>query len=329
MTMLQFALVAAVSFPSQLHRNFKREIPLVLHALTVALFFACSVLANLAYSYHISIPVHQMFRAGTLPATLLINVLVFKKRFPVFKIVSVLAVSVGIYFVTLAEQKQVIAKPSLANEIETKEWFIGIVILLLVTIITALLSTLQEHSIDICARAPALQSPQTTSAPASFVLKSADAQNQETRRRVANEGLFYNHLLALPLFFIRYDEMMTAVNTALEKQSCTHAATWLQSSHSWWIFLALNAASQVVCIFGVYRLQALTSAVTTILVTTLRKFLSIVVSVMFFGSAFSLMHGIGSALVISGSLFYSISPRDIFSRLHSTASQSSIDKKTK
>ena len=84
----------------------------------------------------------------------------FRNRFPVFKIVSVLAVSVGIYFVTLAEQKQVnayryhptrhalncrqvIAKPSLANEIETKEWFIGIIILLLVTIITALLSTLQ------------------------------------------------------------------------------------------------------------------------------------------------------------------------------------------
>jgi hypothetical protein len=48
MTMIQFALVAAVSFPSQMRRHFKREIPLALHALTVALFFACSVFANLA-----------------------------------------------------------------------------------------------------------------------------------------------------------------------------------------------------------------------------------------------------------------------------------------
>jgi hypothetical protein len=48
MTMTQFALVAAVSFPSQLRRKFKRELPFAWHALTVALFFACSVLANLA-----------------------------------------------------------------------------------------------------------------------------------------------------------------------------------------------------------------------------------------------------------------------------------------
>jgi hypothetical protein len=38
MTMTQFALVAAVSFPSQLRREFKREIPFLLHAFTVALF---------------------------------------------------------------------------------------------------------------------------------------------------------------------------------------------------------------------------------------------------------------------------------------------------
>jgi hypothetical protein len=107
MTMTQFALVAAVSLPSQLRNNFKREIPFFLHALTVALFFGSSVLANLAYtpphapshwhipphtgitaltprrySFHISIPVHQMFRAGNLPATLLLNMLVFKKRLP-------------------------------------------------------------------------------------------------------------------------------------------------------------------------------------------------------------------------------------------------------
>lgn len=32
------------------------------------------------YSFHISIPVHQMFRAGNLPATLFLNMVVFRKK---------------------------------------------------------------------------------------------------------------------------------------------------------------------------------------------------------------------------------------------------------
>jgi hypothetical protein len=46
---------------------------------------------------------------------------------------------------------------------------------------------------------------QTVSNPLCSFLSSWS--HAEMRRLVANEGLFYNHLLALPLFFIRFDEM--------------------------------------------------------------------------------------------------------------------------
>ena len=55
-------------------------IPLLVYFRLVCLFFAATVLNNIALNYHISIPVHTVFRSSGLAGTLLTGFLFYKKK---------------------------------------------------------------------------------------------------------------------------------------------------------------------------------------------------------------------------------------------------------
>lgn len=57
-----------------------RVIPLLVYFRLVCLFFAATVLNNIALDYHISIPVHTVFRSSGLAGTLLTGYLFYNKR---------------------------------------------------------------------------------------------------------------------------------------------------------------------------------------------------------------------------------------------------------
>ncbi|KAF9999678.1 golgi uridine diphosphate-N- acetylglucosamine transporter, partial [Entomortierella chlamydospora] len=74
-----------------------------------------------------------------------------------------------------------------------------------------------------------------------------------------------------------------------------------------WIFLAVNTLTQFMCISGVHRLTSLSSALTLNFILNLRKFTSLLISVLYFENGFGFEMAVGTSLVLLGTVMYSVS----------------------
>lgn len=111
------------------------------------------------------------------------------------------------------------------------------------------------------------------------------------------EGLFYTHALALPLFLVVSQNLRQEWNT-LSASPPWHGVPLLL------LLLALNVVSQYVCIRGVNMLAGRASSLTVTVVLLIRKFVSLILSVLWFGSALTLGQVVGAVLVFLGGLLY-------------------------
>ncbi len=68
--------------------------------------------------------------------------------------------------------------------------------------------------------------------------------------------------------------------------------------------IALNLLSQLVCVTGVYQMTSSSSSLTTTLAITVRKFVSLILSIVYFGHHFGGLHWTGAVLVFLGALTY-------------------------
>ena len=75
----------------------------------VAMFFLVSVANNYALNFNISLPLHMIFRAGSLLANMILGIIILKKRYTTMKYVSVLMISVGICVCTMASGKELVS----------------------------------------------------------------------------------------------------------------------------------------------------------------------------------------------------------------------------
>lgn len=116
--------------------------------------------------------------------------------------------------------------------------------------------------------------------------------------------MFYIHALALPAFTLFTPQMWRSFQV-------------LTSTPSSWMTLGLpagigsllaNVLTQYVCISSVFKLSTECTSLTVTLVVTLRKFVSLVISIFYFGNEFSQQHWIGTALVFIGTLLFLDSP---------------------
>lgn len=71
-----------------------------------------------------------------------------------------------------------------------------------------------------------------------------------------------------------------------------------------WLWLILNVVTQYLCISSVYVLTTECSSLTVTLVITLRKFLSLIFSIVYFQNPFTVYHWFGTALVFVGTLLF-------------------------
>ena len=106
-TASQFLLVTLIELPYQysLSRGFReRLIPLNNWLLMVFLFFSSSMLNNIALAYHISVPLHIVFRSASLVASMLLGWMILKKkyffgfkcRYNIQQFISVVLVTIGV-----------------------------------------------------------------------------------------------------------------------------------------------------------------------------------------------------------------------------------------
>ncbi|CAB3409484.1 unnamed protein product [Caenorhabditis bovis] len=247
------------------------KIPLRGYFKTVVTFFIVNVVNNQALNYHVPVPLHIIFRSGSLLATLVLSVIWVGKKYTARKYISVLAITIGIIICTLATSGQE-KESGLSYEEASKhykEWSIGIGMLTFALLASAFLAICQEELYKVYGKHP-------------------------------DEAMFVTHFVSLPFFLF----MMSDIKSAAEKLSASAPYAVLPGIPSLWIDLFGSCLLQFLCIKFVYQLNSRVDSLTVTLVVTLRKFLSLIVSIVYFKNPFTLQHWTGAIFVFAGTLAF-------------------------
>ncbi|XP_049750617.1 UDP-xylose and UDP-N-acetylglucosamine transporter isoform X2 [Elephas maximus indicus] len=172
-TFAQFLFIAVEGFLFEADLGRKRPaIPIRYYAVMVTMFFTVSVVNNYALNLNIAMPLHMIFRSGSLIASMILGIIILKKRYSVFKYTSIALVSVGIFICTLMSAKQVTSQPSVSENDGFQAfawWLLGIGALTFALLTSARMGIFQET-----------------------LYKQFGKHSKE--------ALFYNHALPLPGF---------------------------------------------------------------------------------------------------------------------------------
>ena len=223
---------------------------------------------NYALRFNISMPLHMIFKSGSLIANMALGILILKKRYKRSKYLAVALITVGITLCTIAS----------AGDVKTSDdgtqlvsWFLGIALLTFSLLASARMGIFQETL--------------------------ARVYGKHVR-----ESLFYCHALPLPGFLLLYQDIADhAVRFAASPPVPLVAGLALPKL---WFYLILNSATQYVCARSVFSLTTHTSSLVVTLVITLRKFLSLLISIYYFSNPFTVAHWIGTTLVFVGTLVF-------------------------
>ena len=114
------------------------------------------------------------------------------------------------------------------------------------------------------------------------------------------EALFFIHFLPLPAFVVLAHDIQTHFQIALHS-----VPTWTAGLPIMFVYLLGYILSQYLCSRSVFWLSSNYSSLTITMILTLRKFLSILISVCLFGNVFSNWHWIGTCLIFIGTFLFS------------------------
>lgn len=300
-----------------------------------------SFLNNLVFAYNVSQPTHIVFRTSGLLISCIVGAAFFGRSYSLLQIIAVLGMAVGSSLCTIAEaafgdtateaNAVAVASNSMAccseqlsagwahlqggnwsgavgegqqmlgalldNEY-TSTWAMGIGLLMVTVTIAAFLGQLQKMVADSLGRAP-------------------------------TESIFYSHLMPLLAAWIGMGPQL--LEQLQVWGGSPPAASALSSLTAWgftadlsgmwsvlpaavgqtpvmYIALGVNVLSQWMCIQGVYNLTAYADPLTANVVMTVRKFVSLLFSVLLFGNTFTQYHWVAAVLVFACVSLYSWAP---------------------
>ncbi|KAM6937095.1 UDP-xylose and UDP-N-acetylglucosamine transporter [Xenentodon cancila] len=275
-TFAQFLFIALEGFIFETKFGRKKAaIPVSNYVVMVTMFFTVSVVNNYALNFNIAMPLHMIFRSGSLIANMVLGIIILKKRYSPSKYLSIALVSAGIFICTIMSAKQV----NLSNEGSEEQgfysliqWLIGISMLTFALVMSARMGIFQEMLYKQYGKHP-------------------------------KEALFYNHFLPLPGFLLLSTDIYNYCVLFSQSTPVTIPVVGL-TLPILWIFLLINVVTQYVCIRGVFILTTECTSLTVTLVVTLRKFLSLIFSIIYFQNPFTAWHWVGTAVVFVGTLMY-------------------------
>ncbi|CAF0862832.1 unnamed protein product [Rotaria sp. Silwood1] len=285
-TFAQFLFIAIEGFINYYKwGTVQRHVPIKSYAILVLMFFLVSVVNNYALNFNIPMPLHMIFRSGSLIANLFLGMIILKKRYPLRQIFAVLLITFGIFLATYASS-QSLNKQKQSSHVEINEtkpdffkWLIGIGMLIFALLVSALMGIYQEKLYAEYGKYP-------------------------------EEALFYSHCLPLPLFAFVGESIYH--HAQLFNQS-----TWLPLFSNvgipiMWAYLICNVLTQYFCIRSVFILTTECPSLIVTLVITLRKFISLLFSIIYFQNHFTLNHCIGTAAVFLGTFLFSNIHKEIY-----------------
>lgn len=275
-TFAQFAFIALEGFIFE--TNFGRKkpaIPISNYVIMVTMFFTVSVINNYALNFNIAMPLHMIFRSGSLIANMILGIIILKKRYTASKYISIVLVSLGIFICTIMSAKQVNVEKG-ATEDESvyafMRWLLGIGMLTFALLMSARMGIFQETL-------------------------------YKQYGKHSKEALFYNHCLPLPGFLLLSTNIYN--HCLLFNESAPVEVPLIgQAVPVMWLYLLMNVITQYVCIRGVFILTTECASLTVTLVVTLRKFISLIISILYFRNPFTAWHWVGTFVVFLGTLLY-------------------------
>uniref|UniRef100_A0A8C5MAW8 Solute carrier family 35 member B4 n=1 Tax=Leptobrachium leishanense TaxID=445787 RepID=A0A8C5MAW8_9ANUR len=275
-TFAQFLFIAieGLIFTADFGRK-RRAVPIRYYVIMVAMFFTVSVVNNYALNLNISMPLHMIFRSGSLIANLVLGIIILKKRYSTSKYMSIVLVSIGIFICTWMSAKQVASHPSFSEEdgfIAFLWWLVGIGALTFALLVSARMGIFQETL-------------------------------YKEYGKHSKEALFYNHALPLPGFLLLAPDIYNHAMMFTQSEPYQVPGLGVQMPIMWF-YLLMNVITQYVCIRGVFILTTECPSLTVTLVVTLRKFLSLIFSILYFNNPFTVWHWAGTSLVFLGTLLY-------------------------
>ncbi|KAM9495087.1 UDP-xylose and UDP-N-acetylglucosamine transporter [Clarias gariepinus] len=275
-TFAQFVFIALEGFIFE--TNFGRKkpsIPIRNYVIMVTMFFTVSVINNYALNFNIAMPLHMIFRSGSLIANMILGIIILKKRYSSSKYLSIVLVSLGIFICTIMSAKQVSAEKSVTQEEGVYvflHWLLGIGMLTFALVMSALMGIFQETL-------------------------------YKKYGKHSKEALFYNHCLPLPGFLLLATDIYNHA-VLFSKTTPVEIPVIGATVPVMWLHLAMNVITQYICIRGVFILTTECTSLTVTLVVTLRKFLSLIISILYFQNPFTTWHWVGTAVVFLGTLIY-------------------------
>ncbi|KAI9471301.1 UDP-xylose and UDP-N-acetylglucosamine transporter, partial [Coemansia mojavensis] len=283
-TFAQFAFISLVGLPSHVQFNGivpclkPRKVPLQRWVVMVALYFGVSLLNNIALGYKISIPLHIVFRSSGLIANMACGFVIMRKRYPKMQALAVVMVTVGVVIATLASVNDTRTPEGMASES-----LFGIALLSMGVVLAAMLGLYQEQTYNLYGKH-------------------------------WQEGLFYNHVLALPMFIFFYRDICKQARALSMSQPILINDTPIVgallgstriSIPYLWISLLVNVLSQWACASGVHRMTSISTSLTLNVVLNVRKLVSLVISVLLFKNPITASMMGGCLLVFAGTFAYS------------------------
>ncbi|XP_023841862.1 UDP-xylose and UDP-N-acetylglucosamine transporter [Salvelinus sp. IW2-2015] len=275
-TFAQFAFIALEGFIFE--TNFGRKkpaIPMSNYVIMVTMFFTVSVINNYALNFNIAMPLHMIFRSGSLIANMILGIIILKKRYSMSKYLSIAMVSLGIFICTIMSARQVNTGAEGSEEQDVYaflHWLLGIAMLTFALLMSARMGIFQETL-------------------------------YKQYGKHSKEALFYNHCLPLPGFLLLFSDIYN--HCVLFSQSTpVEVPVIRQAVPVMWLYLLINVITQYVCIRGVFILTTECASLTVTLVVTLRKFISLIFSILYFKNPFTAWHWVGTAVVFLGTLIY-------------------------
>ncbi|KXJ15783.1 UDP-xylose and UDP-N-acetylglucosamine transporter [Exaiptasia diaphana] len=123
-------------------------IPIRCYFNMVAFFFITSVINNYAFNFNVAVPLHMIFRAGSLVANLCLGVIILKRSYKLSKYISVLMITAGIAICTVvsANKVEVHHTATTGNPYTDYLWWcVGITMLVVALFLSARLGIYQEQ----------------------------------------------------------------------------------------------------------------------------------------------------------------------------------------
>jgi len=273
-TFAQFLIIALEGFIfTTKFGTVKPKVPFSAWVMLVIMYFLVSVSNNYALNFNIPMPLHMIFRAGSLMANMLLGVIILGKQYSASKYVSILMITAGIITCTYSST----SSKSVEGGDEEKEesWImVGISLLTFALFMSARMGIYQE------------------------VVYSKHGKHPR-------EALFYTHALPLPGFLLLAPDILNHWNIVMSSAPLPI----IPFVPSMLLYLIGNIFTQYLCISAVFVLTTECASLTVTLVVTLRKFLSLLFSIWYFNNPFTTLHWLGTLLVFGGTLLFSDIPK--------------------